>query len=1164
MKYADYRGLNNLVFFLAIIPIAFSSNPVSELKSWWSGFDINSKPQISNSNRQPLSLIKPKSVESFLLVIPKSIKSISDRIVYETDVFAESLFYISEQVQSLSDKNADHIAKSINTAADQTALSLIPVKKIVDQLISDAQIKVSAPTSTPVPAVISAPLDSTLKSTLIPAPSIPVASVPKLVSVPVQPVQTFVPSIPSNRSLDSGTLALIQSEINNLKSQISNFGNQFKYVPTVWQLPPTNTIGIGDLTINPKTLSTDTATVSGTTTTAGLVVTRNAQIDGTTKLNGITYTWPSADGSASQFFQTNGSGTLSWVTVRQATSNSIDFDELVNSLTLDANLTIASAGYTFTITDAQVNIGNSRFTSDTNRLGVNTTSPATVFEVQGTASASYFLTGNTLQVGGFSSAAYSRFGTATTGYASDLDTINDLLISGALEVDGNSFFDGKASISSNLQISGRFIADTAASHSFTEDLRLTGTSPTLGINAGNETNTTLEVGGTASISGATTLRGITYTWPSADGTNLYLKSNGSGTLSWASSGASSNSLDFDEFVDSMTLDANLTINRGASNYFIGLGAAPSTVFEVQGTASASYLLTGNTLQVGGFASVAYNRFGISTLTTNPAGNWITTTNDVLVSGDLYGVGSLAFAGPASISNALFVGTGGKTGNVGIGTTTPGAKLHVATDTGLDGIVLKNSSGTIAGELIINSPTVTDEGVIRLYSSGVEKIKIRAGGESIFDGGNVGIGTTVPGSKLDVEGDIRFEIDTANDTTIGVCKNAADGTAENVFRECSGTPGDLAEWYETELGVEAGDIVFATENVIEYEYEKFDPFTGEALDRNAKAKASVLGKATTGSTVIGIISTSPWQSFGKGVKAVGQNPQPVALVGRVPVKISLENGPIKAGDRLTVSKTLPGYAMKMTESGQSIGIALEQFPITNDQTGKILTFVNLSYWVPNIASFESSDSNLVNSNSSIFDISILFNSIVKKFNEAMDIVFEKGLLKVAQIVADKITAKLIRTSSFEIEDSVTGELYCVKITNGEWEKKKGECGTQNEINTQSTLIINGSAETTSVETTESQSSQSSDATEQANESVTETTPEATPELAAEPSPLESLEPVSTPEPTPEPTPQPAPESSESPTPEPSPSESPTLEPTPTESPTPAPETTQEPTTEPTTE
>src|SRR3989338_1941673 len=563
MKYADYRGLNNLVFFLAIIPIAFSSNPVSELKSWWSGFDINSKPQISNSNRQPLSLIKPKSVESFLLVIPKSIKSISDRIVYETDVFAESLFYISEQVQSLSDKNADHIAKSINTAADQTALSLIPVKKIVDQLISDAQIKVSAPTSTPVPAVISAPLDSTLKSTLIPAPSIPVASVPKLVSVPVQPVQTFVPSIPSNRSLDSGTLALIQSEINNLKSQISNFGNQFKYVPTVWQLPPTNTIGIGDLTINPKTLSTDTATVSGTTTTAGLVVTRNAQIDGTTKLNGITYTWPSADGSASQFFQTNGSGTLSWVTVRQATSNSIDFDELVNSMTLDSNLTIASAGYTFTITDAQVNIGNSRFTSDTNRLGVNTTSPATVFEVQGTASASYFLTGNTLQVGGFSSAAYSRFGTATTGYASDLDTINDLLISGALEVDGNSFFDGKASISSNFQTAGRFIfgdnGDTGEINTSDWDISTTGaltgisgittdgaytqsgtsanaftgltdfsagvsvssnfeidSDSRLGINAGNTTNTSLEVGGTASISGATTLRGISYTWPSAD------------------------------------------------------------------------------------------------------------------------------------------------------------------------------------------------------------------------------------------------------------------------------------------------------------------------------------------------------------------------------------------------------------------------------------------------------------------------------------------------------------------------------------------------------------------------------------------------------------------------------------------------------------------------
>ncbi len=98
--------------------------------------------------------------------------------------------------------------------------------------------------------------------------------------------------------------------------------------------------------------------------------------------------------------------------------------------------------------------------------------PSTKFEVQGTASASYFFTTNTIQAGGTfaaASVAYSRFGVGTTGYTSDIDAANDLLITGGLEVDGNVFFDGKASVSGNFQTAGRIRAGTA-SHSFTGDL----------------------------------------------------------------------------------------------------------------------------------------------------------------------------------------------------------------------------------------------------------------------------------------------------------------------------------------------------------------------------------------------------------------------------------------------------------------------------------------------------------------------------------------------------------------------------------------------------------------------------------------------------------------------------------------------------------------------
>lgn len=102
------------------------------------------------------------------------------------------------------------------------------------------------------------------------------------------------------------------------------------------------------------------------------------------------------------------------------------------------------------------------------RVGVGA-APSTTFEVQGTASASYFFTGNTIQVGGgiVASAAYNRFGSVATTHS--LSATNDVLINGKLEADGNVFFDGSASVSSNFQTSGRFIAGNA-SHSFTGDL----------------------------------------------------------------------------------------------------------------------------------------------------------------------------------------------------------------------------------------------------------------------------------------------------------------------------------------------------------------------------------------------------------------------------------------------------------------------------------------------------------------------------------------------------------------------------------------------------------------------------------------------------------------------------------------------------------------------
>jgi len=85
------------------------------------------------------------------------------------------------------------------------------------------------------------------------------------------------------------------------------------------------------------------------------------------------------------------------------------------------------------------------------------------------------------------------------------------------------------------------------------------------------------------------------------------------------------------------------------------------------------------------------------------------------------------------------------GNVGIGTTSPGQKLTVEGDVGIRpaGRLYVNDIAAYSGSLTIG-PTGASELVFR--TTGSEKMRITGGG-------NVGIGTTSPGSKLQVNGEI---------------------------------------------------------------------------------------------------------------------------------------------------------------------------------------------------------------------------------------------------------------------------------------------------------------------------------------------------------------------------------------------------------------------------
>jgi hypothetical protein len=91
--------------------------------------------------------------------------------------------------------------------------------------------------------------------------------------------------------------------------------------------------------------------------------------------------------------------------------------------------------------------------------------------------------------------------------------------------------------------------------------------------------------------------------------------------------------------------------------------------------------------------------------------------------------------------------------------------------------------------------------------------------------------------------------------------------------------------------------------------------------------------------LGVISTQPGLILGEqGVKE-GMFSVYIALAGRVPVKVSTENGPIQPGDMLTSSLT-PGVAMKATKAGPIIGFALTSYE--GEEIGTAIVFTNTTY------------------------------------------------------------------------------------------------------------------------------------------------------------------------------------------------------------------------------
>jgi hypothetical protein len=283
------------------------------------------------------------------------------------------------------------------------------------------------------------------------------------------------------------------------------------------------------------------------------------------------------------------------------------------------------------------------------------------------------------------------------------------------------------------------------------------------------------------------------------------------------------------------------------------------------------------------------------------------------------------------------------GQVGIGTTSPVGSLTVASGGAAPeasavgvtpGIALYDSGKAyfLARDVTNNIEYLmgtSDSGVeVFMGSMTDQALSLRTNNQRrvwISATGNVGIGTTSPTAKLEIESSTGQDLIAAYPSSARVAGSAvfivkstgevrADGAYYGAsFNTVSGAA-DVAERINTSEWMEAGCVV------------EIDP------DHPGFFRKSSSPYSTK---VAGIISTSPGvilgNSFDEATDDWEDNRPVLAIAGRVPLQVTVENGPIQIGD-LLVSSSTPGVAMRGSDAeacmGTVVGKAME--PLENGE------------------------------------------------------------------------------------------------------------------------------------------------------------------------------------------------------------------------------------------